>query len=151
MAEMLNMAMYHVMGCDLTVAAAVAAGQLELNVMMPVIAHNLFEMMQVSIGSIQAFTERCVKGVVANEQVATGWLEKNAIVVTALNPIIGYEQGAKLVKQALAEGTTVRQVAVAKAQAGELQHRDNGKVVSPDELEQALKDLRKLTEGGIAG
>ena len=60
MAEMLNMAMFHVQGCDLTISLAAQAGQLELNVMMPVIAHNLFESMQVMIGAVRAFTEKCV-------------------------------------------------------------------------------------------
>ena len=62
MAEMLDQAMFHVIGCDTTVTLAVQAGQLELNVMMPIIAHNLFEMMQVLIGAINAFTERAVRG-----------------------------------------------------------------------------------------
>jgi fumarate hydratase, class II len=61
LAEMLDQAMFHVIGCDTTVALAAQAGQLELNVMMPIIAHNLFEMMQVTIGSVDAFTERAVK------------------------------------------------------------------------------------------
>jgi fumarate hydratase, class II len=86
LAEMLNMAMFHVQGCDLTVSLAAQAGQLELNVMMPIIAHNLFEMMQVMIGAINAFTEKCVRGLQANREKAEGWLAKNAIVVTALNP-----------------------------------------------------------------
>ncbi|HLE14697.1 MAG TPA: aspartate ammonia-lyase, partial [Anaerolineales bacterium] len=94
LAEMLNMAMFHVQGDDHTVALAAQAGQLELNVMMPVIAHNLFEMMQVTIGSVRAFTENCVRGIVANRGKAQGWLGKNAIVVTALNPVIGYAAGA---------------------------------------------------------
>ena len=84
LAEMLDMAMFHVVGCDTTVAMAAQAGQLELNVMMPIIAHNLFEMMQVMIGAVNAFTERAVKGVTANREKAEGWLSKNAIIVTAL-------------------------------------------------------------------
>ncbi|MGD8760211.1 MAG: aspartate ammonia-lyase, partial [Anaerolineales bacterium] len=102
MAEMLNMAMVHVMGCDTAVALASQAGQLELNVMMPVIAHNLFETMQVMIGAIRAFTEKCVRGVEANRAKAEGWLEKNSIVVTAINPLVGYAEGARLVKEAMA-------------------------------------------------
>ncbi len=102
LAEMLNMAMFHVQGCDLTISLAAQAGQLELNVMMPIIAHNLFESMQVMIGAVNAFTEKCVRGLQANRPKAEGWLEKNAIVVTALNPLIGYAAGAKLVKEALA-------------------------------------------------
>jgi aspartate ammonia-lyase len=151
LAEMLDMAMFHVQGCDLTVSLAAQAGQLELNVMMPIIAHNLFEMMQVMIGAVNAFTDKLVRGLKANRDKAEGWLEKNAIVVTALNPVIGYAAGAKLVKEALASNRTVRQVAVEKARAGELHHRDEQRLVSVEEIEAALGDMRRLTEGGIAG
>ena len=68
--------------------------------MMPIIAHNLFEMMQVMIGAVRAFTEKCVHGLQANRQRAEAWLERNAIIVTALNPLIGYLAGAELVKEA---------------------------------------------------
>src|SRR5690554_3060661 len=151
LAEMLNMAMFHIQGNDLAVSLASQAGQLELNVMMPIIAHNLFEMMQVAIGSINAFTEKLVRGMQANREKAEGWLEKNAIVVTALNPLIGYAAGAKLVKEALAADRTVRQVAMEKAAAGELKHRDEDRPVTVAEVEQALSDMRRLTEGGIVG
>ena len=150
-AEMLNMAMFHVQGCDLTVSLAAQAGQLELNVMMPIIAHNLFESMQVLIGAVRTFTETGVRGLQANRQKAEGWLEKNAIIVTALNPLIGYAAGAKLVKEALASGQTVRQLAIEKARAGALQHKDGSRVVTVDEVEASLGDMRRLTEGGIAG
>ncbi len=151
MAEMLDMAMFHVQGLDHTVALAAQAGQLELNVMMPIIANDLFESMQVMIGSICTFTDKAVRGLQANREVAEGWLEKNAIIATALNPIIGYSQGAKLVKEALATGKTLRQVAVEKAKAGELKHRDENRPVSVQEVESTLNDLRRLTEGGIIG
>jgi fumarate hydratase class II len=151
LAEMLNMAMFHVQGDDHTIALAAQAGQLELNVMMPIIAHNLFEMMQVMIGSMCAFTENCVRGVQANRSRAEGWLERNAIVVTALNPLIGYQAGAALVKEAVSRDVTVRQVAVERAMAGDLLHRDGSRVVRVEEVERALSDLRRLTEGGIIG
>jgi len=151
MAEMLDQAMFHVVGCDTAVAVAVQAGQLELNVMMPVIAHNLFEMMQVTIGAVTAFNERAVKGVTANREKAEGWLAKNAIVVTALNPLIGYTQGAALVKEALARNAAIKDVAVEKAKSGMLKHRDEDRPVTADEIEAALSDLRKLTDGGIVG
>jgi fumarate hydratase class II len=151
LAEMLDQAMFHVIGCDTTVTMAVQAGQLELNVMMPIIAHNLFEMMQVLIGSVNAFTERAVKGVTANREKAEGWLAKNAIIVTALNPVIGYSQGATLVKEALAKNASIKELAIEKAKAGILKHRDEDRLVTTDEIESALNDLRKLTEGGIAG
>ncbi len=149
MAEMLNMAMYHVMGCDTTVALAAAAGQLELNVMMPIIAHNLFEEMQVIIGSVRAFTEKCVMGLTANREKAEGWLSRNAIIVTALNPVIGYQAGAALVKQALKEDRTVGEVAVEQAEAGALKHVSEDRPVTAAEIQAALSDLRKLTDGGI--
>lgn len=147
--EMINMTMYHVMGCDTTVALAAQAGQLELNVMMPVLAHNLFEMMQVTIGAVRAFTDHCVRGVLANREKAQSWLERNAIVVTALNPLIGYAAGAELVKEALSRGMTVFEVARARVENGELRHRDGRRLVTAAELEAALSDLRRLTEGGI--
>jgi fumarate hydratase class II len=149
MAEMLDMAMFHVMGCDLTVSLAAQAGQLELNVMMPIIAHSLFEAMQVIIGSVQAFTEKAVRGMTANREKARGWLERNAIVVTALNPLIGYAQGAALVKEASEKGLTIRELAVQKAGSGALRHRDLDRPVRVDEIETALGDLNRLAEGGI--
>jgi fumarate hydratase class II len=151
LAEMLDMSMFHVIGCDTTVGLAAQAGQLELNVMMPIIAHNLFEAMQVMIGSVSAFTKRAVSGITANREKATGWLAKNAIVVTALNPVIGYAQGAALVKEALKRDLTIREVALEKARAGELKRRDQDVLVTVEDIETALNDLRRLTEGGIAG
>ena len=151
LAEMLDQAMFHVIGCDTTVTFAAQAGQLELNVMMPILAHNLFEMMQVTIGAVKAFTEQAAKGVTANREKAEGWLAKNAIIVTALNPVIGYAQGAALVKEALEKNASIRDLAIEKARAGALKHRDEDRPVTVKEIEAALSDLRKLTEGGIVG
>ena len=136
LAEMLNMACFHVMGNDLTVMMAGQAGQLELNVMMPIIAHNLFEMMQVLIGAIRAFTKKCVVGVRANPQKAEGWLAKNAILVTALNPVIGYLKGAEVAKEAMASNRTIKEVVVEKG------------YLSAEEADRIL-DARKMTRGGI--
>ena len=151
LAEMLNMAMYHVQGCDHTVILAAQAGQLELNVMMPIIAYNVFEMMQVMIGSIKAFTSKCVMGVEANPIKAEGWLEKNAIIVTALNPLIGYVNGAALVKEALNTNKSIKELAIEKAAKGLLKHQNEDRLVKPDEIEAAMNDLRRMTEGGIIG
>jgi fumarate hydratase class II len=136
LAEMLNMACFHVMGDDLTVMMAGQAGQLELNVMMPIIAHNLFEMMQVLIGAIRAFTDKCVVGITANQDKAEGWLAKNAILVTALNPVIGYLKGAEVAKEAMATGRTIKEVVVKKG------------YLTAAEADRIL-DARKMTEGGI--
>ncbi|HEY3474481.1 MAG TPA: aspartate ammonia-lyase, partial [Anaerolineales bacterium] len=145
LAEMLDMAMFYVVGLDTTVAMAAQAGQLELNVMMPIIAHSLFESMQVIIGSVSAFREYAVIGLTANREKAEGWLAKNAIVITALNPVIGYAQGAALVKEALKKDMAIRDLAVERARAGLLKHRDNEHPVSVEEIEHALDDMRRLT------
>jgi aspartate ammonia-lyase len=145
MAEMLDMAMFQVIGCDVTIALATQAGQLELNVMMPVIAHNLFEMMQIMIGSVQTFTERAVRGITANQAKAEGWLAQNPIVVTALNPLIGYSQGAELVKEAASRNMTIHDIAVEKAKNGRLKNVNGDRLITADEVEAALGDLRRLT------
>ncbi|MBI4759979.1 MAG: aspartate ammonia-lyase [Chloroflexi bacterium] len=145
MAAMLDMAMMHVVGREVSVSLAAQAGQLELNVMMPLIAYELFEQMQITIESVRAFTEKAVRGVQANREKAEGWLEKNAIIVTALNPLIGYAQGAALVKEAMKRNLPIREVAIQKAKDGELKHRDEDRAVSVEEIKSALADLRKLT------
>lgn len=149
MAEMLDMAMFYVIGCDTTVAYASQAGQLELNVMMPVIAHSLFEEMQVMIGAVKAFTQHAIVGLKANREKAEGWLARNAIIVTALNPVIGYAQGAALVKESLAKNIPIRDLIMEKTKAGAIKHRDDDRPVTTDEIEEVLGNLRRLTEGGI--
>jgi len=150
LAEMLDMAMFHVIGCDTTVSLAAQAGQLELNVMMPIIAHNLFEAMQVMIGAVNAFTEKCVAGLTANREKAEGWLSRNTILVTAMNPIIGYAAGAALVKEALKRDLTIQEVALEKARQGALV-RTSGEQLSESEVIAVFSDLRKFTEGGMVG
>jgi fumarate hydratase class II len=145
MAEMLDMVMFHVIGYDTTVSLAAQAGQLELNVMMPVIAYSLFEMMHLTINSVRAFTDLAVRGLAANRAKAEGWLAQNPIVVTALNPLIGYSQGAELVKEATARGLTIHDITVEKAKAGLLKHVDGDRLVTVEEIEAALNDLRRLT------
>ncbi len=137
MAEMLNQTMFHVMGNDHAITMSAQAGQLELNVMMPIIAHNLNEMIQVMIGSVTAFTEKLVIGLTANREQADYWLSRNPILVTALNPIIGYEKGAQVAKKALAEGRSIIDVVT------ELGY------MTEDAARDAL-DAHRLTEGGIS-
>lgn len=149
MAEMLNMAMYHIIGCDTTVALASQAGQLELNVMMPVIAHNLFEMMQITIQSINSFTLRCLQGITANPEKAEQWLAHNPALITALNPLIGYQAGAELVKEAGLTHFSIMETAVQKAREGRLINIKTNEPVTPVEVQGIFSDIRKLTEGGI--
>jgi fumarate hydratase class II len=136
LAEMLNMAMFQVIGNDLTILMAGQAGQLELNVMMPIIGYNLFQSMDIIINAVNAFTEKCVVGLKANSEKATGWLAKNAILVTALNPVIGYLKGAEVAKEAMATNRTVREVVIEK---GYLTAEDADR----------LLNVHALTEGGI--
>ena len=138
MAEMLDMAMFHIIGNDTTVMMAAQAGQLELNVMMPIIAYNLFQAMDVMIGAVNAFTIYCVKDMVANREKAEGWLAKNPILVTALNPIIGYQKGAEVAKKSLAENRSLKDIVV-----------DLGYMTEADAT-KAL-DARSMTEGGLKG
>lgn len=138
LAEMMNMACFHVQGCDHTVALASQAGQLELNVMMPIIAHNLNEMMHVMIGAIDAFTTKCVVGIEANREKAAGWLAKNAILVTALNREIGYLNGAAVAKESMATGKTIKEVVVEKG------------LLSAERVDELL-DIMAMTKGGIMG
>src|SRR5215210_1662257 len=112
LAEMLDMAMFYVLGNDHTILLAAQAGQLELNVMMPIIAYCLFQEIDITIGSVRAFTDKCVVGIQANREKAEGWLAKNAILATALNPIIGYQKGAEVVKKAMAENRSIRDIVV---------------------------------------
>jgi len=149
LAEMLNMAMYHILGNDTTVSLAAQAGQLELNVMMPIIAHNLFEMMHIMIGSIDAFTNKCVIGITANVEKAEGWLEKNSILVTALNPLIGYQVGAGLVKESIALNMTIRELALEKVKNGLLINKNTQQPLQESDILNIFSDLRKFTEGGI--
>ncbi len=75
-----------------------------------------------------------MRGLQANRVKAEGWLEKNAIIVTALNPLIGYAAGAKLVKEALATGRPLRELAVERARSGELRHRDEDRPATAEEI-----------------
>jgi fumarate hydratase class II len=138
LAEMLNMAMFQVIGNDLTVLMAGQAGQLELNVMMPIIGYNLFQSMDIIINAVNAFTQKCVSGIQANPVKAEGWLAKNAILVTALNPVIGYSKGAEVAKEAMHSGRTVREVVIEKG------------YLSAEEADRLL-NVRSLTDGGIQG
>jgi fumarate hydratase class II len=132
MAEMLNMVCFQVLGNDMTVLRAGQAGQLELNVMMPVIAYNLLHAIGILSNAVRAFTDHCVVGITANEEVCRAYAESTPQVATALSPFIGYERAAELVKEALRSNRPIREVI-----------REKG-LLSEKELEEAL-DLRHLT------
>ena len=137
-AEMVNMVCYQALGNDVTVAAAAEAGQLELNVMMPVIAHNLLFTMRILTNASRVFAERCVEGIEADRAQCEHWLERSHAVVTALAPRIGYAEAAKLAKEAVAKNVTVRQLVMEK---GVLKGKDL----------DAVLDLLAMTELGVPG
>ncbi|HID51652.1 MAG TPA: aspartate ammonia-lyase, partial [Anaerolineae bacterium] len=130
------MAMFQVIGNDLTVMMAGQAGQLELNVMMPIIGYNLFQSMDVIVNAVNTFNGRCAASVQANPEKAESWLAKNAILVTALNPVIGYAKGAEVAKEAMATNRTVREVVLEKG------------YLTPEEADRLL-NVYAMTEGGI--
>jgi len=112
--EMVNMICFQVVGNDLAVSMAGQAGQLELNVMMPVMAHNLLQSSLILENGVRIFTDLCVKGIVADEARCRRYAESTMALATALNPHIGYAHAAEVAKEALATGRTIKEVAVAK-------------------------------------
>jgi fumarate hydratase class II len=137
-AEMVNQVCYQVMGNDQTVVLAAEAGQLELNVMMPVVAHNLVFGLEILTAALRVLNERCVAGITADAAMCVHWLERSPALVTALAPKIGYAEAAKLAKESLARGLTVRQLVEQKG------------VLKGQELDDVL-DYRKMTEIGVPG
>jgi fumarate hydratase, class II len=137
MSEMMMQVCVQVVGDDASVAWSGANGNFELNVMMPVMAHNLLESIEMLANACAAFDTKCVRGIEVNGDRPRQLVEKNAIIVTALNPHIGYDNGARIAKEAVATGRSVRELVL---EAG---------LMTAEELDAAL-DLKKMTEGGIA-
>jgi aspartate ammonia-lyase len=135
MAEMLTMVCFQVIGHDVTIAMATQAGQLELNVMMPVIAHALLQSLDILAHGIAAFTSRCVTGIQADAERCGRYAEETVALITALTPRIGYERAAALAGEAWKSGRSVRDVAAAQG------------LLTPAELGDLL-DPRRLTEPG---
>jgi len=136
MSEMMMMVAAQVIGNDTAITWGGANGNFELNVMMPVIAHNLLESIELLANAADTFATRGVDGIEANEQRARELVERNAIIVTALNPHIGYDNGARIAKESVATGRSVRELVL---EAG---------LMSEAELDEAL-DLKGMTEGGL--
>ena len=136
--EMVNQVCFQVVGNDACVAVSAEHGQLELNVMMPVIAYNVLLSMQILTTSCTVFTDRCIVGIEANEEMAAYWLERSAALATALAPQIGYAAAAELSKRSVKENVLIR----------ELVKREG--VLPADQIDDVL-DLRKMTEIGVPG
>jgi fumarate hydratase class II len=131
MAEMLNMVCFQVMGNDTAVAYATQASQLELNVMMPLIAHNILFSIDILSKAINAFTEKCLSGIKANKKRCREYAELSTSIATALNPIIGYSAAAEVAKEAYRSGKTVEEVVVEK---GILNKKEARQVLDPMKL-----------------
>ena len=136
MSEMVMQVAGQVIGNDAAITWGGANGNFELNVMMPLIAHNLLESISLLAHAADTFTDRCVVGIVANEDRARELVERNIIVVTALNPHIGYDNGAIAAKEAFATGRNVADVVVEKGW------------LSAEQVTELL-DIKRMTEGGV--
>jgi aspartate ammonia-lyase len=138
MAEMLDMVCFQVIGCDTTIVLAAQAGQLELNVMMPVVAWNLLHEIEILTNSVEVFRKSCVEGIEANEERCRAYAEASMSIVTVLNPHIGYAKAAEIAKEYLASGKTIRELLLEKGW------------LTSKQLDRIL-DLRRMTEPGIVG
>ncbi len=110
MAEMLNMVCFHVIGNDTCIMMAAQAGQLELNVMMPIIAHNLLESLTVLTNAVTAFAEKCIAGIEANAEESNRYADTTLALATVLNPYIGYLKAAEVVKESLKTGKSIKEI-----------------------------------------
>ncbi len=133
MAEMTNMVCFQVIGNDAVITTAAQAGQLELNVMMPVIAFDLLMSLTILTNALKALTERCIDDITANEERCRWYVEHSVSLVTALNPKIGYARAAEIAKRAIAKGKTIRETII-----------DEG-LLSPEEMAEVM-DTYAMTE-----
>ncbi|MDE3057535.1 MAG: aspartate ammonia-lyase [Bacteroidota bacterium] len=136
MAEMLNMVCFQVIGCDTTVLMSAQAGQLELNVMMPVVAFNLLHEIEILTNAVDVFNKLCLKGITANEERCRAYAEESMSIVTVLNPHIGYLKAAEIAKEYLQSGKPIRELVLEKG------------LMTKDELDKVFK-LRGMTEPGV--
>jgi len=136
--EVVNQVAFQVIGNDLTINLASEAGQLELNVMEPVLAFNLMQTFDIMTNVQNTFVEKCLKGITANEEKCREYVDKSVGVITALNPHIGYEKTCLIAKEALKKQKSIREVI--------LQH----KLLDESKLKKIL-DPYEMTEMGIAG
>jgi fumarate hydratase class II len=134
--EAVTMACAQVVGNDVTVTMAGQSGSFQLNVMLPVIAYNVLQSIDLLTNASFALADKCIAGFAVHEEHIANLVDRNPILVTALNPLIGYEKSAKIAKKAYAEGRKVKDVA---AELTDL---------SEEELSRIL-DPKELTKGGV--
>jgi len=136
--EAVIMACAQVIGNDVTITMGGQSGSFQLNVMLPVIAYNLLQSIALLASGSRVLADKAIHGFTVNESHVTGLVNRNPILVTSLNPVTGYETGARIAKRAYAEGRTVREVASEMTD------------LPADALDRLL-DARRMTEGGILG
>lgn len=129
--EVVNQIAFTVIGGDVTVSMAAEAGQLELNVMEPVIAASLLNSLTIMRRGFRTLADRCVEGITANEDVCRGYVENSIGLVTALNPYIGYEKSTEVANEALNSGRSVYDVVIEK---GYMSKEDLDKALSPESM-----------------
>jgi fumarate hydratase class II len=136
-AEAVNQVAALVIGHDATIAVAAMNGNLDLNVMMPVIAHALLESITVTAAAVRVFARRCVRGIQANVERCRQFAELTGQLVTAIAPVVGYDRAAELFKKAMARDLPIRRVL------------EEEQVLPKAEID-AILDIRKLADGGRA-
>ena len=134
--EMVNQVCYQVMGCDMTVALSAEAGQLELNVMMPVIAWNALLSSGILASAMNVLRTRCIEGISADATRARALLDGSTAAATALSPYLGYAVTAEVAKEAVETGRTIREIVLAR------------KLLEPHELDRILS-VEAMTKGGV--
>lgn len=129
--EVVNQVAFEVIGNDLTVTMAAEAGQLELNVMEPIIAYNLFTSLDLLRRACRTLTERCIVGITANREICRRMVERSIGLVTALNPYIGYEKSSEIAELALRTGGSVYEIVLEK---GYLSKDELDEILSPENM-----------------
>jgi aspartate ammonia-lyase len=136
MAEMLAMVCYQVIGYDAAILFSAQAGQLELNVMMPLVAYNLLHGMSILANAVDVFNQRCAAGLQADRERCQFYAENSTSIVTVLNPHIGYAAAADIAKEYLASGRSIRELVLEK------------KLLTREQADNVF-ELRGMTEPGI--
>ncbi|MGB2867038.1 MAG: aspartate ammonia-lyase [Bacteroidota bacterium] len=136
MAEMVNQVCFQVIGCDTTILWAAQAGQLELNVMMPVVAFNLLHEIEILGNAVDVYVRKCIAGITPNTSRCQFYAENSSSVVTVLNPHIGYLAAAEIAKEYISSGKPIRQLVLEKG------------LLTNEQLDRIF-DLRGMTEPGI--
>ncbi|NEO82752.1 MAG: aspartate ammonia-lyase [Spirulina sp. SIO3F2] len=137
MAEMISMVSFQVMGYDNAIALAAQAGQLELNVMMPLIAYDLIHSIEILGNAIQALSDRNIQGITAHTERCQAYAEGSLSLVTALNTHIGYLQAADVAKESLATGKSIRAIVLEK---GLMDEAKLAEVLDLAEMSQLISD-----------